>query len=73
MIIFKEFKANNEEESPMKFIPSYYWSFTVFENDHYRNSYLGCEKDGRSLLVSMKSTNYPDPRALFITNTYKRV
>ena len=54
----------------MKFWPSYYWSFTIFKNREYTNLYLGCEKDGGSLLVPMDNTSYPDPRALFITNKY---
>lgn len=72
MIIFKELKADNKPESSMRFKPTYYWSFTVFENVQYGDSFLGCEKDGRSLLVSINSRKYPDPRALFITNEYKR-
>lgn len=54
----------------MKFKPSYYWSFTVFRNKHYRTLYLGCGNDGGSLLLPMKSKRYPDPRVLFITNKY---
>ena len=54
----------------MRFKPSYYWSFTVFRNVKYKTLYLGCEKDGRSLLVPMNSKAFPDPRALFITNKY---
>jgi len=59
-----------KEELSMKFKPSYYWSFTVFRNKHYRTLYLGCGNDGESLLLPMNSTRYPDPRVLFITNKY---
>jgi len=52
----------------MRFETTYYWSFTVLRNWEYKDLYLGCEEDGRSELVAMDNTSYPDPRVLFITN-----
>ena len=66
----KEYSTTVGIKKSMKFWPSYYWSFTIFKSKAYKDLYLGCEKDGQSLLVPMSSTSYPDPRALFITNQY---
>ncbi|XP_078348312.1 uncharacterized protein LOC144633313 [Oculina patagonica] len=50
----------------MRFVPSYYWGFTMFKSVAH-NTYLGCSNDGSALLIDMASTNYPDPRAMFNT------
>lgn len=74
--IFKEFSSPpspNNLTSSMKFQPSYYWSFTVFKNLEYNTLYLACSNKGSALLVHMDITNYPDPRALFITNEYNLI
>ena len=57
----------------MKFIPDYFWSFTLFKSKPYSTLYLGCGSNAESILVSMNDTNYPDARALFIANKYSAI
>ena len=57
-------------ENSMKFIPKYFWSFTLLKNVEYNTLYLACDTNRGAFMVPMNSTNYPDARALFIVNKY---
>ena len=59
-------------ENSMKFIPMYFWSFTLLKNVEYNTLYLACDSNRGAFMVpmDMNSTNYPDARALFIVNKY---
>lgn len=52
------------------FEPLYYWSYTMFRNKSYDTLYLGCDHDGKTMLMENKDLNYPNPQALFILNSY---
>ena len=67
----KEIKTRGDINNTMRFIPYYYWSFTLLKNMNYSTLYLACFANGEAKMVPMNNFRYPDTRALFIFNRFE--
>lgn len=70
-VVATEIKTRGDINNTMRFIPYYYWSFTLLKNMNYSTLYLACFANGEAKMVPMNNFRYPDTRALFIFNRFE--